>query len=197
MVIIVAIVLSVTLALLLKPQTKTRPGRILLLFSFELIEYLKHFSATTPALRWNSTGITVAGIVGDPGNASNQLNRPLDVTLDWNHNVYIPDYYNHRIQKYSSDSSVGVTIAGNGILGLTPSQLYYPSRVLIDANENLYISDALNYRVQLWNKGATNGTTIAGTTGKKDHRANSCLFRVGYEILSSILKVLLETLPIN
>ena len=167
--IIVAIILSVTLALLLKPQTKTTSGKISSLFSLELLEYIEHFPATTPVLRWNSSGITVAGIVGNAGSTSNQLNTPLDVISDWNNNLYIADYYNHRIQKYSPGSSVGETVAGNGTLGATASQLCFPSRVLIDANENLYISDAYNYRVQFWSKGATNGTTIAGTTGKKSH----------------------------
>lgn len=128
------------------------------------------FIGVTPFLRWNTTGITVAGLVGNPGNTSYQLNTPLDVVLDWANNLYITDSYNHRIQKYLFNTLVGRTVAGDETRGLAPSQLYYPSRVLIDSNENLYISDSFNHRIQFWNNGATNGTTLAGVSGKNDSR---------------------------
>lgn len=148
---IVAIVLSVSLALTLKPQTKT-----------SVIE-------TIPVLRWNTIGITVAGLVGNSGNANNQFNAPLDIKLDWANNLYIADHYNHRIQKYLFNSLVGKTVAGNGTGGSSPSQLRNPSCVLIDSNENLYISDTYNYRVQFWSNSAANGTTVAGVTGKNNN----------------------------
>ena len=119
-------------------------------------------------LRWNSTGITVAGLVGNPGNGSNQLNTPVDVRPDWAHNLYIADFRNHRIRKYLYGSSVGTTVAGNGALGLSSSHLYNPSRVLLDSNENLYITDNSNCRVQFWPKDAVNATTVAGGTGMMD-----------------------------
>lgn len=117
-------------------------------------------------LRWNTTGITVAGLVGNPGNANNQLNRPFDVILDYSNNLYIADYANHRIQKYLFNSLVGQTVAGNTTAGSSEYQLYHPSRVILDSNKNLYVLDTYNYRVQLWLNGAISGTTIAGTTGK-------------------------------
>ena len=120
-------------------------------------------------LRWNTTGITIAGLTGNSGNATNRLNTPLDVIPHWNKNFYVVDYGNHRIQEYLPDSSDGKTVAGTGKSGLSPSQLFCPSRLIIDSNENLYISDTCNHRIQFWNNGATNGTTIAGVTGKHIH----------------------------
>lgn len=119
-----------------------------------------------PILRWNSTGITVAGISSIPGNTSNQLNTPLDVVFDFANNLYIADYLNHRVQKYLLGTSIGRTVAGTGNFGSSPSQLNKPIRVVLDSNENLYISDANNHRIQLWSYGATNGTTIAGISSK-------------------------------
>ncbi|CAF0975438.1 unnamed protein product [Rotaria sordida] len=116
-------------------------------------------------LRWNTTGITVAGIVGNPGNANNQLNTPFDVILDYANNLYIADRANHRIQKYSLGASIGKTVAGNGTIGSSQYQLYNPSRVIIDLNGNFYISDTYNHRIQFWRNGAVSGTIVAGITG--------------------------------
>ena len=131
-----------------------------------------------PVLRWKTNGITVAGLSGQSGNASNRLSGPVDVVLDWTNNLYIADANNNRIQKYLSTFTTGQTIAGTGENGSTPSQLYNPSRLLLDKNENLYISDSYNTRVQFWNKGATNGSTVAGVTGV--YGAANNLFNIPY-----------------
>lgn len=120
-------------------------------------------------LRWNRKGITVAGIVSNSGNGSNQLNTPVDVRLDYDNNIYIADRLYHRIQKYLSDSSVGRTTAGNGSLGSSSYQLYNPSRVIIDSNNNLYISDSYNDRIQFWRNGTAFGTTIADVASKENN----------------------------
>ena len=125
--------------------------------------YLYVYIANTPVLRWNQSGITVAGIANMSGNASNQLNTPYDVTLDYAYNLYIADNNNHRIQKYSFGSTVGTTVCGNGTPGTSQYQLYYPGRVIIDSNGNLYVADSAIHRIQLWSNGATSGKTVAGT----------------------------------
>ena len=119
----------------------------------------------TPILRWNSTGITVAGITGQYGNASNQLYFPFGLYLDWSNTLYIADRNNHRIQKYLSGSSSGETVAGqaSGVSGNGSSFLDNPRYVSVDINNNLYVSDTNNHRIQQWNFGSTYGTTIAGT----------------------------------
>jgi len=132
------------------------------------------FVDNTPVLRWNSTGITVAGISGSPGSADNQLNLPYDIFLDYANNLYIADRDNNRIQKYLSGSSIGQRVAGNVTAGSSSDKLSSPSRVLIDSNENLYIADTYNARIQFWRKGANSGTTIAGT-GKKNKQKNAVL----------------------
>ncbi len=122
------------------------------------------FIGNTPVLRWNTTGITVAGIVNNPGDANNQLDTPVDAALDDANNLYIVDQNNHRIQKYLLGVSTGQTIAGNTTPGTSQYELYGPAKILLDANGNFYVSDLSNQRIQYWQNGATSGQTVAGIT---------------------------------
>ncbi|CAF0925354.1 unnamed protein product [Adineta steineri] len=119
----------------------------------------------TAVLRWNTTGETIAGVVGQFGNASNQLNVPFGLTMDWSNTLYIADWSNHRVQKYLRNSSFGQTVAGQatGSYNTTSSFLYYPGDVAVDWNSNVYVADTFNNRIQLWTNGSSSGMTVAGT----------------------------------
>jgi len=116
-------------------------------------------------IRWKSEGITVAGVTSSPGSATNQLNLPLDIKVDYLQSMYIVDRLNNRIQKYLKDSTTGSTVAG--LLNCTATSSPYgfsnASHVLLDSNQNLYITDSGNFRVQFWPNGASFGKTVAGT----------------------------------
>ena len=56
----------------------------------------------TLSLRWNSTGVTIAGISGFPCAASDCLNTPWTIALDLSNSLYVTDRYNHRVQKFKS-----------------------------------------------------------------------------------------------
>ena len=116
-------------------------------------------------LRWNRTGITVAGTSGVVGNASNQLYNPWGLAVTYENTLYVADRYNHRIQKYLRGSLNGTTVAGqaNGTICSSYQCLRDPSSIALDDNENLFISDAYNHRVVLWKKNATIGELVAGT----------------------------------
>ena len=132
------------------------------------LEYLD----TLPVLRWNRTGVTVAGVTGLVGNASNLLNHPWGLYVDWSNALYIANYDNSRIQKYLKDATFGETVVGdpNGIAGSSSNLLNHPATMAVDLNGNMYVCDRWNYRVQLWKRGASNGTIIAGITGFNFHR---------------------------
>ncbi|CAF4777304.1 unnamed protein product [Rotaria sp. Silwood1] len=115
-------------------------------------------------LRWNQTGITVAGISGIAGNASNQLNGPYDATIDYQNTLYIADTYNHRIQKYVRNALNGTTICGNGSTGSSLNQLTYPSQVLVDLNGNIRVTDFGRHQVLLYN-GTSTGFLIGSPGG--------------------------------
>ena len=127
-----------------------------------------------PVLRWNSTGTCVAGQAsGTPGPAANQLQHPYALLLDSNMSLFVVDSENHRIQRWSSGATVGVTVAGqaSGAWGSSSSALNYPVGMVMDSASNLYFTDRDNERVMYWAKGASSGTTIAGTTGELNLRS--------------------------
>jgi hypothetical protein len=117
----------------------------------------------TPVLRWNTTGITIAGISGTAGNASNQLNLPCDVVLVYPNLLFVADYQNNRVQKYVIGTADGTTVAGdqNGVGGISASQLQQPFRIYVDTNSGVLVSDSGNNRVQYCSSSLSKGTTIA------------------------------------
>ncbi|CAF1112146.1 unnamed protein product [Rotaria sordida] len=138
----------------------------------------RDYNPKTASLRWNTTGITVAGISGVGGRANNQLNTPYDAVVDYSYTLYVVDQGNNRVQKYMRNNSVGTTIAGleNGTAGSSSNQLNSPANVLVDFNGNLYITDILNNRVQYWPNGSSTGTTIAGNATGVAGNSNNLLY---------------------
>ena len=116
----------------------------------------------TAVLRWNTTGITVAGGGGPPGNASNQLSEPCGIALDSSNALYIGDTGNNRVQKYLPGASSGITVAGqaNSSAGSSLASLHMPLGVQVDENQQVYVSDRTNGRIVLWPRGSTSGTIL-------------------------------------
>lgn len=105
---------------------------------------------------------TIAGIAnmtgsfsGDGGLAKNAgLNKPGDVCLDKQGNIYIADALNHRIRKVDKNGIIttfaggnGAGYSGDGGLALS-AKLNNPAGLCFDKKKNLYISDLQNYRVR-------------------------------------------------
>jgi len=126
------------------------------------------------------TGIitTVAGngsyaFAGDGGPAlSASFKSPQGVAVDSTGNLFISDYYNHRIRKVNAYSGVITTVAGNGTEGFsgddgpaTSASLYSPSGVAVDIAGNLYFSDTGNSRIRKVDAGTGIITTVAGIGG--------------------------------
>jgi len=120
-------------------------------------------------LRWNSTGLTIAGVSTVSGTDNMHLNTPQDMALDYKGTMFIADYSNHRIQKYVRNSMNGTTVAGFG--NGTSSTLLYglniPVHVIVDDEENLYISNQGNHKILYWPCNALSGVVVAGL-GKKN-----------------------------
>jgi hypothetical protein len=122
-----------------------------------------------PELRWNSSGITlVESKAGVAGNKSNDLQYPFGIVLDWNNTLFISDTHNHRIQKYSLETSSVVTVAGNanGTSCYLLTCLHFPSCIDLDQSGHLFIADTGSHRVMFWEPGALSGRLAAGVTSK-------------------------------
>ena len=61
-------------------------------------------------------------------------------------NVYVAEYSNHRVQKFSSDGALLLAIGGGR--GAGDGQFEFPSDVAVDAAGNVYVADNGNNRVQ-------------------------------------------------
>ena len=145
---------------------------------------------------WNaSTGTVIAGESGVPGNDTFHLNRPTDIVVDEKlGEMYVADFNNHRILKYTIGSSKGTIVAGGNGPGkqrkcifekkgsenfqyFCYSQLNNPIGVYVSKKRGaLYIADHNNHRIQRWNPGDSQGVTIAGNPNGTSG-TSSCLFK--------------------
>ncbi|CAF1362744.1 unnamed protein product [Adineta steineri] len=100
--------------------------------------------------KWKQNGITVAGGNGQ-GQQLNQLNGPGGIFIDKNKNIFIADFFNHRIVEWKCDAKEGQIIAGENWKGNRIDQLSYPTDVFVDQrNHSIIIADSNNRRVIQW-----------------------------------------------
>ncbi len=100
---------------------------------------------------------------------SAQLNAPVAVNHDAAGNLYIADFYNHRIRIVDAAGIIN-TYGGNGMGGYngdnipaTSAQLYNPAGMDLDANGNLFFADDANHRIRKIDNTAQHIiTTVAG-----------------------------------
>ena len=72
-------------------------------------------STNQPAVITTYAGNGVKGFSGDGGAASSaQLYYPCGVAVDVSGNVFIADYFNHRIRLVTKSTGLITTYAGNG-----------------------------------------------------------------------------------
>ena len=106
---------------------------------------------------WAGNG--VPGFGGDDGPATSaSLNVPRGVAVDgfgFGSNVFIADFFNHRIRRVDGVTGITTTVAGNGVPGFggddgpaTSANLKFPAGVAVDASGNLFIADNNNHRIR-------------------------------------------------
>ncbi|CAF4520227.1 unnamed protein product, partial [Rotaria sp. Silwood2] len=123
---------------------------------------------------WNQSFTVLAGSSGNRGTSPTLLYNPYSSFIDIYGNLYVADFYNHRIQYFRSGSTTAITIAGTTSTGgPTYSQLNNPSSIYVDSNRKMYILDASNCRVLQWTPGDSRGFPIAG-----DHGCGSALTQI-------------------
>jgi DNA-binding beta-propeller fold protein YncE len=119
-------------------------------------------------LKWSPvTNITtiVAGETDKKGPGANHRNEPQGIFVDkTTKTLYIADLVNHRIQQWTQDAKVGLTIARSrdGEPGSDAKSLNRPYGLRVDEiTKTLYVIDLLNNQIQRWKNGATERETIA------------------------------------
>ena len=96
------------------------------------------------------------GTPGIAGNDENHLNKPTDMAIASNGDVFISDGYgNARIVHYDKN---GKFINDWGTLGNTDGRFSIPHAIAIDSKDNIYVADRNNVRIQVYD---TSGKQIA------------------------------------
>ncbi|CAF3926629.1 unnamed protein product [Adineta steineri] len=100
--------------------------------------------------KWKQNAITVAGGNGE-GQQLNQLCYPEGIFIDDKKNIFIADFYNHRIVEWKYNATEGQIIASeNGQVGEI-NQLNHPTDVIVDQQNHLIIiADYDNKQVIQW-----------------------------------------------
>ena len=120
--------------------------------------------------------LTVGGGIG-----LSQVNYPTGSYLDSNGNLYVADYFNCRILKYTNISFtsllipiVGQVVAG-GSCGVGLNQMRDPMGIVVDELGYIYVPECGNNRVTRWLSGSASGTLIAGLANGVNGNNSSAL----------------------
>jgi hypothetical protein len=82
---------------------------------------------------------------GTPGKAPGQLHYPYDLALDGRGHVYVLEYGNNRVQKFTLD---GRFLGCWGRGGRQEGEMHNPWALDLDSRGRLHILDSNNHRVQ-------------------------------------------------
>lgn len=94
--------------------------------------------------RGQTNGVTVAGF---GARVFFLLNKPTDVILDYDRNLFIVDSYNHRIVRLIFDQ-FECLIGCSGESGIANNQLHNPRSIAFDSSGSIFIIDLNNNRIQ-------------------------------------------------
>jgi len=97
----------------------------------------------------STSPVTFINQFGSYGNGLSQFANPEGIAADSENNIYVADYGNNRIQKFTSG---GVYQLSFGSFGGGDGELNGPSKLAIDENDYVYVVDYGNNRVQKFSK---------------------------------------------
>lgn len=101
----------------------------------------------------NGDVLLTAGIPGQPGGDAAHFNRPTDVAIAPNGELFVADgYRNNRIVHLDAR---GKFIKQWGQMGVGPDDLSLPHAIAMDSRGRLYVADRNNVRVQIYDQAGT------------------------------------------
>jgi trimeric autotransporter adhesin len=149
----------------------------------------------------DGTITTVAGTghdgpPGDGGGATDAvLLTPRNVALDAAGNLYIAEFFGHRVRKVSPDGKI-VTVAGIGVAGFsgdygaaTSAQLGFPAGLAVDRNGIMYIADSQNKRVRQVSPSGVISTALNGNDPNNTTIAFSGVIGLALDVVGTLLYV--------
>ncbi|KPA14954.1 NHL repeat containing protein [Candidatus Magnetomorum sp. HK-1] len=83
--------------------------------------------------------------------------------MDNNGKIYVTDYYNYRVQVFSSSGAYEYSI-GSGDSGSGPSEFEEHYGIAVDSNGKIYVADAGNNRIQVFSNTGAYEFNITGST---------------------------------
>ena len=98
--------------------------------------------------RFTRDGQHLQSISAGQGSGPGEMNMPWGVAADEQGDVYVADWRNDRVQKFTAD---GEFVMEFGSSGDEKGQFNRPASVAVDAHGDIYVSDWLNDRVQMFN----------------------------------------------
>ncbi|CAF1032095.1 unnamed protein product [Adineta steineri] len=128
--------------------------------------------------RWKdgdtTRGIIVAGGNGK-GNQLNQLDDPGCIFIDDDYTLYVSDWGNNRVMKWTKGAKEGIIAAGGNGDGNNLNQLTFPAGLIVDQLGHIYVADMGNHRVMRWCEGDGDGSIVVGGNGEgeKSNQLNS------------------------
>ena len=110
---------------------------------------LFHFAAVTPE-REVAPGVYFINAWGEQGRGAGQFNfeGPHGIRVGPDHNVYVVDQGNHRIQVFTPQGEYLTEWGRQGRSG--QGRFNFPSDLIFAPNGDIYVSDSLNHRIQVF-----------------------------------------------
>jgi len=102
-------------------------------------------------------GATFVLKFGSQGTGDGQFDQPWGIDVDNSGNIYVAEYWNHRIQKFDSSGNHLLTIDTKGIFAYdcNPSscggdgQINQPHGLEVDSSGNVWVIEVGNHRAHL------------------------------------------------
>lgn len=90
---------------------------------------------------------------GQPGDQSDQFNKPTDIAFGPDGEVYVSDGYgNDRVMKFTAK---GTFIKSWGSTGTAPGEFDLPHAIIVDARGRILVGDRENDRIQVFDREGT------------------------------------------
>ncbi|CAF3903548.1 unnamed protein product [Rotaria sp. Silwood1] len=119
-----------------------------------------YVSAFDRVLKWPGNEVVAGG--NGQGSALNQLYAPRHLFVDQEKSIFVADYINTRVVKWSIGAKEGIVVAGGKEQPDGANQLSFAHSVVVDQMGTVYTVDYGNHRVMRWFNGSKSGNYIIG-----------------------------------